>query len=75
MFICNVPKLVAEFLNLARNNVPPTSESQKHAEELKLIQDTEYRRMMSTVDMNLALKLYNIYRYFNYYSVIKFFLT
>lgn len=65
MFICNVPKLVAEFLNLARNNVPPTAESRKEINELKLIQDPEYRRIMSTVDMSLALKLYNIYRYFN----------
>lgn len=31
-------------------------------EELKIIQDKKYKRLASTVDMKLALKLYNTFR-------------
>lgn len=62
MYICDVNKLTTEFLNLSRNKVSPVPENRSEMEELKLIQDQQYRRLASYVDMTLALKLYNVYR-------------
>ncbi|XP_044753239.1 glycogen debranching enzyme [Coccinella septempunctata] len=60
LFICDVNKCVSEFMELARQNQPG-----KDAEEniqLELIQDADYRRLASSVNMDLAMKIYNIYR-------------
>ncbi|XP_049823584.1 glycogen debranching enzyme isoform X4 [Aethina tumida] len=61
LLICDVNKIVQEFLGLARK-VQPVAESVGAGEELKLIQDPDYRRLATTIDMDLALKLYNVYR-------------
>ncbi|KAJ8965550.1 hypothetical protein NQ314_004050 [Rhamnusium bicolor] len=61
LYICDVNKLVAEFLNFARNTAPNTRDIRKISEELKLLQDPEYKRLSGKVDMALALKLYNVY--------------
>lgn len=62
MYTCNITKLVNDFLQLSRNRVPPISGLVQETAELKLIRDPQYRRLKATVDMDLALRLYNIYR-------------
>nr|XP_015838644.1 PREDICTED: glycogen debranching enzyme [Tribolium castaneum] len=61
LFICDVAKNTADFLNLIRNKIPTQIES-KIEGELKLIQDPQFRRLASSIDMDLATKLYNNYR-------------
>lgn len=60
MFICDILSLVGEFLRLARTTVPSTEN--KDGDELKIIQNNDYKRLESTIDMKLALKLYNTFR-------------
>lgn len=64
LFICDTNKLVREFLSLTRQSTPRTAKPNDVQDELKLIQDPEFKRLGSTVDMELALKIYNTYRYF-----------
>lgn len=45
----------------ARTVTPISPNSRPDSEELELIQDPEFKRSSSTVDMKLALKLYNVY--------------
>ncbi|KAB0795230.1 hypothetical protein PPYR_12069 [Photinus pyralis] len=61
MFICNVGKLVSEFLDLARKH-PSTAQMRNQEREIKLIRDPLYRRLSATVDLELAVELYNVYR-------------
>ncbi|CAG9856411.1 unnamed protein product [Phyllotreta striolata] len=61
MFTCDSTKYVAEFLNLARTASPNSPQSRPESDELKLIQDPEYRRLSTKIDMKLALKLYNVF--------------
>lgn len=63
LFICDANKLGAEFLDLARRNPPRTAKPGDVNEELKLIQDQEFKRLGCSVDMELALKIYNVYRF------------
>lgn len=64
----NAPSLVAEFSKMASERVAPTPNvvsadaSAGKTEQLKIIQDPEFRRLQSTVDMELALHLFNVYR-------------
>lgn len=51
-----------EFLNIARKRVPPISSDLESREALKLEPDPQYRRLKGRIDMELALRLYNIYR-------------
>ncbi|KAL3268401.1 hypothetical protein HHI36_007517 [Cryptolaemus montrouzieri] len=60
LLICDVNKYVSVFLNMARQNQPQNEA--KVGVELKIIQDPEYRRLASSVDMDLAMQIYNIYR-------------
>ncbi|CAH0555446.1 unnamed protein product [Brassicogethes aeneus] len=60
LMICDVSKIVVEFLNAAKSVEPNTQGVCK--ENLELIQDPEYRRLKSGVHMELAMKLYNVYR-------------
>lgn len=62
LFICDVNKLVGEFLNLARRSTPRTAKPGDVLEEIQLIQDPEFKRLGSTIDIELALKNYNVYR-------------
>ncbi|XP_063921993.1 glycogen debranching enzyme [Zophobas morio] len=59
---CDVSKTVDEFLTLIRNKIPPNQENPNEGEKMVLVQDPQYRRLESTVDLNLAVKLYNVYR-------------
>ncbi|VEN50334.1 unnamed protein product, partial [Callosobruchus maculatus] len=65
LYICDVNQYVLEFLNRARVSAPgtmhdtePTNDSEGN---LKLKQDPQFRRLAATVDMDKALKLYNVY--------------
>lgn len=62
LFICDTNKLAAAFFNLARAMPPITRNFKTEQEELRILQDKEYKRLASTVDVTLALKLYNVYR-------------
>ncbi|GLV44486.1 uncharacterized protein CBL_10290 [Carabus blaptoides fortunei] len=62
MYMCNANKLAQEFLRMARNRVPPVAGLPDEDDELKLIRDPQYRRLRATVDFELALRLYNVYR-------------
>lgn len=64
LYLLNTHSLMEEFHQLARNRVPPLPSS--HPPEhslLKLIPDPQFRRLHATVDMELALRLFNVYRY------------
>ncbi|KAF5292269.1 hypothetical protein FQR65_LT11232 [Abscondita terminalis] len=61
MVICDVSKLISDFLESARKN-PSTAQIRNPDRTLKLIPDPMFRRLSATVDMELALQLYNIYR-------------
>lgn len=67
MYIVDVNQIVAEFLNLARKEIPQdviniTSEVNITTEDITVIQDPDFRRLESTINMQLALKKYNTYR-------------
>ncbi|KAJ8945126.1 hypothetical protein NQ318_001591 [Aromia moschata] len=61
LYICNVNKLVVEFLSEARTTTPVTPDIRKKMPELVLIPDPQYKRLGGTVDMKLAQKIYNLY--------------
>ncbi|KAK4875160.1 hypothetical protein RN001_011582 [Aquatica leii] len=61
MVTCDASRLVSEFLDLARKT-PSTTQIRNPERQLKLIRDSMYRRLATTVDMQLALQLYNVYR-------------
>lgn len=63
LYILDINEVIAEFLNLARNQIPADDTSDVKNESISIIRDPQYRRLKSSVDMNLALKLYNTYRY------------
>lgn len=76
MYMCDTNKLAQDFLNMARNRVPPVAGLPDEADELKLIRDPQYRRLKATVDFELALRLYNVYRYiFSYFIQSKPFIS
>ena len=58
-FMVNIEKTVKEFQDKIKSHIPTKSSSIDHR-ELFVIYDPQYRRNSATVDMNLALKLYNI---------------
>ncbi|XP_046385636.1 glycogen debranching enzyme isoform X2 [Ischnura elegans] len=65
----NVPALVAEFSKLASERVAPTpivissgDSNTGKPENLKITQDPKFQRLQSTVDMEQALLLFNVYR-------------
>ncbi|XP_068630910.1 glycogen debranching enzyme isoform X2 [Battus philenor] len=61
LFTCNVDELVQQFCCMARNKVPAVRTDEASG-ELQLQTDPQYRRLHATVDMDLALRLYNVYR-------------
>ncbi|XP_077266299.1 glycogen debranching enzyme-like isoform X3 [Temnothorax americanus] len=61
MYIVDINEIVAEFLSLARNEMPQDANSTT-TEDITVIQDPAFRRLKSTIDMQLALKKYNVYR-------------
>ncbi|XP_037299279.1 glycogen debranching enzyme-like isoform X2 [Manduca sexta] len=62
MYTCNVSEIVQEFYFMARNKVPAVKAGEEERGELKLVPDPQYRRLRATVDLDLALQLYNVYR-------------
>lgn len=61
LYVLDINETIAEFLNLARNQMPqdnikPTSD------DIKIIRDPKFRRLKATINMQLALEKYNIYR-------------
>lgn len=63
MFQLNVDKIVTEFQVKVRAGPPPLAKKSEYNDELTLIPDLEFRRLAATIDMNKALKQYNIYRH------------
>ncbi|XP_058794874.1 glycogen debranching enzyme isoform X2 [Phymastichus coffea] len=61
LYTMNIDELVAEFVNVARNQIPGENQADSN-ESISIIKDPEYRRLKATVDMPLALKLFNVYR-------------
>ncbi|XP_032451729.1 glycogen debranching enzyme isoform X2 [Nasonia vitripennis] len=62
LYTVDINEIVSEFLNIARNQIPQDEPPETHNESIVIIRDPEYRRLKSTIDMQLALKIYNIYR-------------
>ncbi|XP_028161356.1 glycogen debranching enzyme isoform X1 [Ostrinia furnacalis] len=62
LFQCDAAALVQEFYCLARNRVPPVTPAAEPADELRLLPDPQRRRLRASVDMELALRLHNVYR-------------
>lgn len=66
LYLINIENVVAEFQQLARQRVPSlTSVGQPDSSQLKLKHDPQFRRLHATVDMELALKIFNVFRYVN----------
>ncbi|KYN10710.1 Glycogen debranching enzyme, partial [Trachymyrmex cornetzi] len=61
MYTIDVNEIVAEFLNSARNEMPQDINNTT-IKDITVIQDPAFRRLKSTIDMQLALKKYNTYR-------------
>lgn len=61
MYTIDVKEIVAEFLNSARNEMPQDVNNMTN-KDITVIQDPAFRRLKSTIDMQLALKKYNTYR-------------
>jgi len=61
MYIVDVNEIVADFLNSARNEMPQDVNNMT-IEDITVIQDPAFRRLKSTINMQLALKKYNTYR-------------
>nr|CAD7601350.1 unnamed protein product [Timema genevievae] len=62
LFCVDSGHLVSEFCSQARNRVPPVAGSAPEEGVLAIIPDPLYRRLKATVDMDLALCLFNVYR-------------
>ncbi|XP_012280901.1 glycogen debranching enzyme [Orussus abietinus] len=62
LYILDINETVAEFLNLVRNQVPQDVDATVTKEKITIIQDPQYRRLKATIDMSLALRIYNSYR-------------
>lgn len=62
LFMCDVNKNIMEFLTLARSSAPNKFNPSTKKQELKLEQDSEFRRLSAKIDMKLALNSFNMYR-------------
>ena len=58
LFLPNIPELSSQLEEKMRSS-PPESSSERPGGVLKIIQDPEYRRLKSRVDLDLALEKYN----------------
>lgn len=58
----DIDSLVNKFYSVARKQLPPVPGSTEEMAQLKIIPDKQYRRLKATVDMGLALRLYNVHR-------------
>lgn len=63
LYQCNIDKYVNLFTEEIRNRPPPkTQHAHDVHKQLKLIQDPEYKRLGSTICLELALDLFNVFR-------------
>ncbi|XP_043283434.1 glycogen debranching enzyme [Venturia canescens] len=64
LYTVDVDRVIDDFLNIARTRIPedPAANSQTPEMTISIIQNPEYLRLKSTVDMQLALRIYNTYR-------------
>lgn len=64
LYTVDVNEIVADFLNLARTRMPeePGANTPTPDVAISIVQDQQYRRLKSTIDMQLALRIYNTYR-------------
>jgi glycogen debranching enzyme len=63
LYMLDIGSLLSDFYSMARSQLPPVAGTTKETGHLKIIPDKQYRRLKATVDMELALRLYNVYRY------------
>nr|XP_012233838.1 PREDICTED: glycogen debranching enzyme isoform X2 [Linepithema humile] len=61
MYTVDVNEIITGFLSLARDGVPQEVNNTT-AENISVIQDPDFRKLKSTINMQLALKKYNTYR-------------
>lgn len=63
-YTVDINQVTGDFLNLAHTQMPQDSSliSVENESSIIILQDPQYRRLKATIDMQLALKLYNIYR-------------
>lgn len=73
LYTLDISEVLAEFMNLARSQIPADDTSDVKNESISIVRDPEYRRLKSTIDMNLALKLYNTYRCSLFLKLFEFF--
>lgn len=59
---CNIEKYVQQFSEKIRSGKPPTASTHIQDKNLTLIQDLEYKRLGTTIDFDLAISKYNVYR-------------
>ncbi|KAL1498307.1 hypothetical protein ABEB36_009123 [Hypothenemus hampei] len=62
LFTVDINKYLQEFLTLARKASPSKNNDKELLPEIEIIQDPEYKRLCSSIDINLALKKFNSYR-------------
>ncbi|CAA9999855.1 unnamed protein product [Nesidiocoris tenuis] len=62
MFLVDVTKYVQNFKDAIANATPNNWSNNFNENDLRIIQDPQFRRLESKVDMDLAIKLFNIYR-------------
>lgn len=65
LYTVNVEFMVDEFLLQCRKIRPPSTDTRSNSVDLKIIHDPQYRRLSATVDLNVALERYNVYRFVN----------
>uniref|UniRef100_A0A8D8RVX4 Glycogen debranching enzyme n=1 Tax=Cacopsylla melanoneura TaxID=428564 RepID=A0A8D8RVX4_9HEMI len=64
LFSLDSELLVKQFQDLCRTTVPVDSNASSlpPGAGLRIVQDPQFRRLKSTIDLQLALKIYNVYR-------------
>ncbi|XP_012265578.2 glycogen debranching enzyme isoform X2 [Athalia rosae] len=62
MYTLDINETVAEFLSLTRNQIPQESAGEVPEDGISIIGDPQFRRLKATIDMQLALRIYNVYR-------------
>ncbi|XP_024943750.1 glycogen debranching enzyme [Cephus cinctus] len=62
LYVTDINEIIAEFLNLARNQMPQDVSTKTSEETIVVIGDPQFRRLRATIDMQLALQIYNVYR-------------
>jgi glycogen debranching enzyme len=63
LYTANIDAIVSEFLVMASKCSSYSKNTDRPKESISIIRDLEYRRLKATIDMDLALKLFNIPQY------------